>query len=146
MASSFAFARNAREVITVAILHCAITAAMASGPAVKFKFTGTFAAIESPTFTTAPTGTSYYYEITATNAETETIATGSLGMANDTSTLNWTQITGATGYKIYRNTSNSFTSGSLLLTTITNSSTTIALRKQNLPNLVILNGWQNKNQ
>lgn len=80
--------------------------------------------LATPSFTTSSSGTSYYYEITATNAQGETVGSPSLGMANNTSTLNWNQVNGATGYKIYRNTSNNFSSGSLLLTTITNGSTT----------------------
>lgn len=44
-------------------------------------------------------------------------------MTNNTSAITWAQVNGATGYKVYRNTSNSFVAGSLLLTTITNRST-----------------------
>lgn len=80
-------------------------------------------ALATPAFTTASTGTAFYYVITATNAQGETVVSASLGMANATSTLNWTQVLGATGYKIYRNTTNSFTAGSLLRTTITNGTT-----------------------
>ncbi|HET6925062.1 MAG TPA: hypothetical protein VFH39_04490, partial [Candidatus Saccharimonadales bacterium] len=86
--------------------------------------TNTFNALQPPAFTTASTGTAYYYEIAATNASGETMPSSSLGMANNTSTLQWSQVPGATGYKIYRNTTNSFGSGSLLLTTITNGATT----------------------
>jgi hypothetical protein len=82
-----------------------------------------FNALAVPAFTTTSTGTSYYYEITATNAAGETVGSTSLGMANNTSALTWNQVPGATGYKIYRNTSNSFTSGSLLRTTLTSGST-----------------------
>ena len=95
----------------------------ASGGITTNGVTNTFAALLAPTFSTASTGTSYYYVITATNAAGETVASTSLGMANNTSALAWTQIPGATGYKIYRNTSNVFTGGSLLLTTITNGAT-----------------------
>ena len=77
-----------------------------------------------PAFTTASSGTSYYYAITAYNASGETVASNSLGMANSTSALAWTQIAGAEGYKIYRNTSDSFSSGSLLATTINNGTQT----------------------
>jgi len=83
----------------------------------------TLSGLATPAFTTSSSGTAYYYEITATNAQGETVGSTALGMANDTSTLSWNQVPGATGYKIYRNTTNSFTTGSLLLTTITNGST-----------------------
>jgi hypothetical protein len=85
----------------------------------------TINALAVPAFTTTSTGTSYYYEITAYNAQGQTVASASLGMANDTSALAWSQVAGATGYYIYRNTTNSFTTGSLLLTTITNGATVI---------------------
>jgi fibronectin-binding autotransporter adhesin len=68
-------------------------------------------------------GTTYYYVVSATNAAGETVASNSLGTTTNTVTLNWTQVPGATGYKVYRNTTNSFTAGSLLLSTITNGTT-----------------------
>lgn len=95
----------------------------ANGALTTYGATNTFAGITTPAFTTGSTGTSFYYVITATNAQGETVASTSLGMTNNTSALAWTQVTGATGYKIYRNTTNVFTSGSLLRTTITNGTT-----------------------
>ncbi len=80
-------------------------------------------ALATPAFTTGSSGSSYYYKLTATNAQGETVGSASLGMANNTSTLNWTQINGATGYKLYRNSIDDFTSGSLLRTTITTGAT-----------------------
>ncbi len=46
-ASSLAFARNCFAEITVVMPHCAIAAAMASRPAVKFRFTGTLPAMST---------------------------------------------------------------------------------------------------
>ena len=73
-------------------------------------------------------GTTYYYVLTATNTQGETMASSSVNATpsagNLTVNLTWTQVTGATGYKLYRNTSNSFTSGSLLLATMINGTTT----------------------
>lgn len=80
--------------------------------------------LASPAFTTTSTGTSYYYEVTATNSIGETVASTSRGMADDTHTLTWDQVPGATGYKLYRSISESFTSGALLLTTINSGTTT----------------------
>ena len=72
-------------------------------------------------------GQQYFYVITATNAQGETTASTSVSAtpagANLTDNLSWTQVPGATGYKIYRNTSNSFGSGSLLLFTIASGTT-----------------------
>jgi hypothetical protein len=79
--------------------------------------------LAAPAFTTAANGTSYYYVITATNAQGETVASATLGRTTNTPALAWTAVPGATGYKIYRNTSANFTSGSLLRTTITNGAT-----------------------
>ncbi|HEV2412974.1 MAG TPA: hypothetical protein VGS28_04210 [Candidatus Saccharimonadales bacterium] len=81
-------------------------------------------ALATPAFTTAPTGTSFYYVITATNSTGETVQSASLGMSNNTSALAWSVVPGATGYKIYRNSSNNFTSGARLLKTITSGQTT----------------------
>ncbi len=68
------------------------------------------------------------YTVTATNANGETVATNNSGTVTPGGThvvnVTWSQVTGATGYKIYRNTSCSFTSGSLFLTTITSGSIT----------------------
>jgi hypothetical protein len=95
-----------------------------NGNEVSYGTNHTYNGLATPAFTTSSSGSSYYYVITATNSQGETVASASLGMANNTSALAWSQINGATGYKLYRNTSNSFTSGSLLLTTITNGTTT----------------------
>lgn len=76
-----------------------------------------------PAFSTAANGTSFYYVITATNVAGETIASASIGRTTNTPVLAWPQVVGATGYKIYRNSSNAFVAGSLLLTTITNGTT-----------------------
>lgn len=75
------------------------------------------------------TGTTYYYGITAYNGSNETEISPIVGVTTaavtNTNTINlaWPQSVTATGYKIYRNTSNSFTSGSLLLTNISSGST-----------------------
>ncbi len=90
--------------------------------------------LETPTSSTTggsiTNGTTYYYGITATTATSETeispivnITISSVTATNKVN-LSWTESTGATGYKIYRNTTNSFTSGSLLLTTISGAGTT----------------------
>lgn len=84
----------------------------------------TLAGLATPAFTTVGTGTNYYYVITAFNESGETLKSTILGMADNSSLLQWSQVNGATGYKIYRNTTNSFTSGSLLRTIINNGSTT----------------------
>lgn len=74
--------------------------------------------------------TTYYYTITALSGATETehspviSYTVSSGTNTNKINLSWSEIYGATSYKIYRNTSNSFTSGSLLLNTIGSGSTT----------------------
>ncbi|HET7827552.1 MAG TPA: hypothetical protein VFK97_01660, partial [Candidatus Saccharimonadales bacterium] len=96
-----------------------------------------FYALAIPTGFTAGTPTSggsltsgqqYFYEISATNVNGESTASSSINKTptspNLTVPLSWNKVNGATGYKIYRNTTNSFTSGSLLLTTITNGTTT----------------------
>jgi hypothetical protein len=74
-------------------------------------------------------------------------------MFNNTSALAWPQVNGATGYKIYRNTTNSFAAGSLLLTTIASGATltftdTGAATGVGLPPAsvtgsgMVLQGWQ----
>ena len=75
------------------------------------------------TLTTGTSGTTFYYVVTATNAAGETVASNAIGTTTNTVTLGWTLIPGATGYKVYRNTTNSFTTGTLLASTITNGST-----------------------
>jgi hypothetical protein len=72
--------------------------------------------------------TTYYYKVTATNALGETTASieqsylvPTSGTSTNQITLNWTAVTGATGYKVYRSTS----SGSeLLLATVSGGGTT----------------------
>ena len=91
-----------------------------------------------PNFTTPTTattggsianGTTYYYGIIASDGTTETelspVVSVTISSVTNTNTvtLNWSRSYGATSYKIYRNTSNSFSSGSLLLTTIGSGST-----------------------
>ena len=69
----------------------------------------------------------YYYEISAYNNSGVTLASPAASQVtatNGTNTINWSQVAGATGYLIYRNTSNSFTSGNLLLANISNGTTT----------------------
>jgi hypothetical protein len=88
----------------------------------------------TPTLTTTggsiANSTTYYYAITALDGATETEKSPviSYTVVSGTNTnqinLSWTESIGATGYKIYRNTSSSFSSGSLLLTTIGSGATT----------------------
>lgn len=74
-----------------------------------------------------PSGTTYYYKITATNAAGET--TGSFeksattSAANSSILLQWTQTPGATGYKLYRSTSSGSYGASSLLATISGGGT-----------------------
>ena len=49
-----AFDRKRRDVTIVLISHCSMAIAIDSRPAVKFKFTGTFPASDSPRFASAP--------------------------------------------------------------------------------------------
>jgi len=75
-----------------------------------------------------PPATTYYYKIVATNTSGQSFASQTVKITTgsdlyNTIILNWSAITSATGYKIYRNTSDLFTSGSLLLETITSGST-----------------------
>ena len=68
------------------------------------------------------------YAVTATNASGETIAANNSGTVTPGGThavtVSWSAVNGATGYKIYRNSSCSFTSGSLLDATISSGITT----------------------
>ena len=76
--------------------------------------------------------TQYYYVVTATNSTGESLASGIksqiVGSTTDTNTItiNWAAVTDAVGYKIYRNTINSFNynSTSLLLLGTTTDATT----------------------
>src|SRR3972149_1787616 len=74
-----------------------------------------------------PSGTTYYYKITGTNAAGET--TGSLEVSGTTTvasssiTLAWTALPSATGYKIYRSTTSQSYGASSLLTTIGSGAT-----------------------
>ena len=113
--------------------------------------------LATPVITSANTvGTTAYYVVTATNAQGETIASNVLALNTTSATINWTQVPGATGYKVYRNATNSFTSGTLLRTTITNGSTvtftdTGAVTSTGLPPTaptgtgLTLQGWANQN-
>ncbi len=76
---------------------------------------------------TATTGTlaaaTYYYRVSATTPAGETLACTEVGLGVGASggvILNWTQVPGATGYKVYGRT----TGGELLMSTITNGTTT----------------------
>lgn len=78
------------------------------------------------TTTGSLTGT-FYYVVTATNAAGETVASAcsaSVSPSGQGVTVSWSQVSGATGYRIYRNTSCAFTSGSLLLTSISGGQNT----------------------
>lgn len=90
--------------------------------------------ISSPSGVTAGTATSggsltasstYYYVVTATNSLGETMGSSEVSQSttssNKTIPLSWSQVTGATGYKVYRGTS----SGSeVFLTSVSGGSTT----------------------
>ncbi len=68
----------------------------------------------------------YYWCVAPTNGNGEgwpSNAVSKTVTANQEVPLSWTQITGATGYRVYRNTSINFTSGSILVAVITNGST-----------------------
>lgn len=71
--------------------------------------------------------TTYYWVITATNANGETVVSNekSLTIANpnNTATLAWAQVTGTTGYKVYRSTTAGVYGATSLVTTITSGST-----------------------
>jgi hypothetical protein len=114
-----------------------------------------FVGLATPVIGTASTGSSVFYVVTATNSVGETVASTAVGMANASSTITWAQVPGATGYKIYRNTTNAFASGSLLRATITNgatvsftdnnSATTVGLPPTStLGTGLTLQGWQNQ--
>jgi len=91
-----------------------ITLASTSYPIYDLARTGhaawTFTALVTAPTTTTPTGlasdasgTSYYYVITATDAESgeESLPTSAVGSSTRTSTLTWTAVTGAVHYNIY---------------------------------------------
>jgi trimeric autotransporter adhesin len=96
-----------------------------------------FSTLAAPSTSTSGAGgtmsasTTYYYVMTAVNsAGVETVksavASRTTGSSSTGSiTLTWTRVTGANNYKIYRsnNSSESWTSGSLLLATITSGAT-----------------------
>lgn len=67
----------------------------------------------------------YYYVLTATNANGETLISNEKSYApsagNDTSNLSWAQVNGATGYKVYRGTTAA--GENKLITTITSGAT-----------------------
>lgn len=76
---------------------------------------------------TIPASTTYYYVVTATNANGETMAsnevsqaTGS-GTATNTITVNWNKVPNAYGYKVYRGTATG--AENTLIGTITNGNT-----------------------
>jgi hypothetical protein len=72
-------------------------------------------------------GTTYYWVITAINANGETTASNERNLAitspNLTAVLSWAQVSGATGYKIYRSTSTGSYGATSLVTTISSGST-----------------------
>lgn len=72
-------------------------------------------ALAAPTISLGATATTggtfaaatYYWKLTATNAQGETVGSNELSAAiavNGTQVINWTAIGGATGYKLYRGT------------------------------------------
>jgi uncharacterized phage protein gp47/JayE len=81
---------------------------------------------------TAGTGTGltggYYYVVTALNAEGgETTASSSAhitGLTNDDVVLTWSDVEGANSYNVYRSTTDSWTSGSVYLASVTDSTYT----------------------
>lgn len=86
----------------------------------------TLATPAAPTTTTATTGgtlaaATYYYKVTATTATGESAASAEASQATtgttSTVTVNWTTVTNATGYKVYRSTA---TGAEVLLTTLGN--------------------------
>jgi hypothetical protein len=77
--------------------------------------TSNTASILSPTISRTPSGSggtfaagTYYWVLTATNANGETLrsneVSATLSGTTSSVTINWSQITGATGYKLYRGT------------------------------------------
>lgn len=85
---------------------------VASGSSIRL---GLFAGLETPVnaaFSTATTGgtlaasTAYYYRVSATNAEGESLASAETSIttgasSTSTVTVNWAKVAGATGYKVY---------------------------------------------
>ncbi|HEX4774701.1 MAG TPA: hypothetical protein VH234_04240 [Candidatus Saccharimonadales bacterium] len=71
-------------------------------------------------------GSSFFYAVAATNGAITTLPGSSVALANNTSTITWSQVAGATGYKVYRSAANNFTAGAsvTLVSTITNGATT----------------------
>ena len=93
--------------------------------AAKSATTGTqsIQAVKSDSPSYINTGSTYYYVVTATNNRGETIASSSVSDSTTRNygafSLDWDAVPGATGYKVYRNTSaNSFTTGSKLIATL----------------------------
>jgi hypothetical protein len=74
-------------------------------------------------------GTTYYYVVTATNSQGESLQgaeqsyTPPSGTSTNQVTLGWTQVKDASGYKIYRSTTSGSYGASSLLTTIGSGST-----------------------
>ena len=72
-------------------------------------------------------GTTYYWVITATNPNGETVVSNEKSLAitspNQTADLSWAQVTNATGYKVYRSTTSGTYGATSLVTTITSGST-----------------------
>lgn len=68
----------------------------------------------------------YYWVVTATNANGETVVSNEksllIAAPNQQATISWAQVSGATGYKVYRNTSSGVFTNKLLAT-ITSGST-----------------------
>lgn len=92
--------------------------------------------ISAPTISSATQGgtagsTTYRYILTATNAVGETVGGAEVNVTNGNATLsagnpitvNWTQITGATGYKLYRTLAGGATNTEVLLATIGSGAT-----------------------
>lgn len=83
---------------------------------------------KAPEITSASTGSSYYYAVTAYVYDPaggrDTVPSNIVGMANNTSTITWTAVPNARAYKIYRSTSSDFSTGSILRTTQTTTSFT----------------------
>lgn len=71
--------------------------------------------------------TTYYWVITATNANGETVVSNeqsrTVAAPNQTAVLSWAQVSGATGYKIYRSTAAGTYGATSLVTTIASGST-----------------------
>ena len=99
----------------------------ANGNATSYGTNNSFLGLATPVISLASgtSGTSFYYAVTAVNAQGETIASNAIGTTTNTAGVSWTIVPGATSYKVYRNTTNSFGSGSLLISTITNAATII---------------------